>query len=93
MKPFSQTCKPFLDHLAVCNGCTGKRKIKCCEFALECLVAEILSRKKLVTNTEDLLFYSLNSCDKHWYLPYRCNCTNNSNGADANTGPCESEEG
>ena len=58
MQTFSQRCKPFLDHLNICGGCSEKRSIPRCKFSLECAVAEVLARKGIVRNAGELLAYA-----------------------------------
>lgn len=89
MKPFSATCKPFIDHLEVCGGCIGKRSLERCKYALECAVAEVLGRKGLVKDSKDLLLYSTNHCSKHWYMPEGCSGSRDVSTNDV--GPCTAE--
>ncbi len=93
MKPFLIKFAEFLNYLETCGGCSGKRKFKHCRFALECASAEVLHKKGLVKNSQELLSYSANFDRSNNHLSCECNRTNDSDGADANTGPCESEEG
>ena len=71
---FADKITTFLEHLQACQGCTGKRKLETCQFALECVTAEILSRKKLVNNSEDLLSYCINN-PTNGYFPKGCYST------------------
>ncbi len=71
---FADKITPFLEHLQTCGGCQGKRKIETCQFALECITAEILSRKKLVNNSEELLPYCINN-PTNGYFPKGCYST------------------
>ena len=71
MKTFTEQITPFLEHLANCQGCTGKRKVENCKYALECITAEILSRKGLVKYSEDLLPYCINNPGTG-YFPKGC---------------------
>lgn len=102
MKTFSERCGPFLEHLAICGGCTGeKRKLDRCKYALECAVSEVLAKKGLVRDSKELLLYSTNNLSKPWYLPEGCNNhrdvgsarTDTGTGANARTniGPCTAE--
>ena len=50
--------KRFLDHLEVCGGCTGeKRTFERCEYALHCATVEVLEKKGLIRNSEELISY------------------------------------
>lgn len=55
----------FLDYFNNCLGCTGKRDIKHCRYAVVCAVAEVLAKKGLVKNAEELLVYGVKVSDKH----------------------------
>jgi len=68
MKPFSETCKPFLEHFNACQGCHEKRNLSHCKYALECTIAEILRVKGIAKSQDDLLRYAEQSGDD-WYLP------------------------
>ena len=60
MKPFLIKMAEFLNHLENCGGCTGKRRLENCEFALDCASAEYLQKKGMITDSKDLLHYSAN---------------------------------
>ena len=48
----------FLEHLETCGGCTGeKRTFERCEYALHCATAEVLAKKGVVRNSEELMLH------------------------------------
>ena len=47
----------FLNYLKVCPGCIGKRNSELCKYAVVCAVAESMSKRGLVGNSEELLRY------------------------------------
>jgi len=49
----------FLDHFNTCLGCTGKRSLKRCRYAVECVVAETLCKKGYVKDAGELLRYGV----------------------------------
>ena len=46
----------FLEHLETCDGCTGeKRTFRRCDYALHCATVEVLAKKGVVRNSEELM--------------------------------------
>ncbi len=78
----------FLDHLSMCGGCTGPRKSERCKYAVVCAVTEVLGKKGLVANQQELLHYGTNHSSKYNYLPEGCD---SSDKADSNVGPSSAE--
>jgi len=47
----------FLNHLRVCNGCTGERSVERCQYAVVCATAERLGEKGVVRSGMELRKY------------------------------------
>lgn len=87
MGPFTWTS--FINHLRQCNGCTGARSIERCRFALQCATAEVLNKKGLIVNQEELM--CSNNFSKCGDLSKDCDRT--SEVRYTGMGPCENKQG
>jgi len=76
----------LLDHLKSCGGCIGHRKIQNCKHARACASAEVLFKRGLVANSQDLLLFGTadNARSAKDY-------SRKSNRDYADIGPCEAE--
>lgn len=44
----------FLNHLKSCGGCTGKRSLRRCDYAIVCAVVETLAKNGAIGNLEEI---------------------------------------
>ena len=49
----------FINHLNTCSGCIFPRETVKCRFRGACAIAEVLHKKGIVKNAEDLLTYGI----------------------------------
>lgn len=84
--------KELVEHLKNCGGCLGKRNQTNCKYTLECAIAESLSKRGLVRDTEELILFRYRNDNRNINFDVLEECTSPDDANESSgIGPCSFE--